>query len=172
MNDKLYTFTNRSELAKYLGISRNTLNSRLLKLDVQVAQFPCSITQKQLEQLHTDLRKKNNINDSKNNEKNSNHTAKEQNINPWIELDKAKNKIERLQETRISEQKKHQQIMISMHEEVVHLANQSQQLQLDLQQKLTQHSSEVEQLKLENKMIQEELAQEKVKSFWQKLFHK
>jgi len=52
------------------------------------------------------------------------------------------------------------------------IIDQSQQLQLDLQQKLTQHSSEVEQLKLENKIIQEELAQEKAKSFWQKLFHK
>lgn len=52
------------------------------------------------------------------------------------------------------------------------LIDQAQQLQLDLQQKLTQNSSEVEQLKLENQNMKEELLAEKEKFFLQKLFRK
>jgi len=169
MNAQVHTFKNRKELAQYLGISRNTLTSRMLKLDFQVAQFPCSITLEQLEHLKLDGRSKNTTKITKKSASENIYIPKNEFQD---ELTNARNEINEIQKERIAEQKKHAHDIILMNQEIVRLADQAQQLQLDLQQKLTQHSSEVEQLKLENKIIQEELAQEKAKSFWQKLFHK
>lgn len=71
MKDNVIEFKSKTELAKSLGVSRNTLASRLCKYDIQVAQVPFKLTLEQLEQLKQDGR---DINTKKDYENDNQHT--------------------------------------------------------------------------------------------------
>lgn len=153
---------NKEQLAKSLGMSKATLYKRSKELEIPISELD-NLSYEQKNRLKSFRKNKSKrisndksfkqFNDELNDKKIENNPSETENMYKEVLLNQLKKKDEQISNL----QKQN---------------DQSQQLQLDLQQKLTQHSSEVEQLKLENKIIQEELAQEKAKSFWQKLFHK
>lgn len=155
-------FMNKEQLAKSLGMSKATLYKRSKELEIPISELD-NLSYEQKNHLMSFRKNKSNrlindksfkqFNDKLNDKKIENKPFETENIYKELLIDQLKKKDEQI--SKLQKQN-----------------DQSQQLQLDLQQKLTQNNSEFEQLKLENKMMQEELTKVKTKSFWQKLFHK
>lgn len=157
MKDNVIEFKSKTELAKSLGVSRNTLASRLRKYDVQVAQVPFKLTLEQLEQLKQDGRTINTKKDYENNNQHTNnidekasfpdqdtenipitdHHALIDSINLRSRLNHTQAKLDESNEKLFKEQRKHISEIIELTNKFSQLADQSQRLQLDLQKRLT-----------------------------------
>jgi len=176
---------NKKELAQHIGIGKTTLYKRANKFEINLNK---PLTDEQITALRDNapvkifikpetLRSSSNEFSEQKIDKCSN-TFEQSSEHLFTQNEQLSEQINKLfrQLTTKDEQIKNKDIQLSKAHETItttqKLIDQSQQLQLDLQQKITQNNSEFEQLKLENKMIQEELTQEKTKSFWQKLFNK
>lgn len=157
MPDKIHKFKNKSELAKTIGISRPTLNSRLVKLGVKVDTTPFTLTPLQLKSLKLDNRlNKNHENSGSITKTNKQLPEKNQDSNQITklqqEIQNQQKQLTEIQDLRIAEQKEHTQRIIDLTNKMIKIQDQAQQLQLDLQTKLGH--SEQERLSLLNKTQQ------------------
>ncbi|WP_371190347.1 hypothetical protein [Weissella viridescens] len=158
MSVKVYSFKSKLELSEYLGISRPTLNSRLVKLNVKEdvkLEAPFTFTTIQLDNLKSDKR------ESKSSKKPTfslDNSQTEPGSNDKIkllehELHDQQEKLIEIQNLRMDEYKEHGQTIVSLTNKMVKIQDQAQQLQLDLQQKLNQIDQEKIELLNQNRQL-------------------
>lgn len=147
MSDEFYKFKNKSELVEFLGISRPTLNSRLVKLGVKVESTPFTLTSLQIKALKTDNRQNKSYEKQENNSETSKQLSKiSQDSNQITKLKQEitvqQKQLIEIQDLRIVEQKEHGQRIIDLTNKMIKIQDQAQQLQLDLQTKISHSEQE------------------------------